>query len=295
MRARDAAARGDWEEALVVYELLHRARPEEPSWGAKVEEARAAIAAAARAEVDRESARRSADALVAATREALVRGDVEEASGLARALAVAGERAGPGVVGPAYAESLAALQGDVAALRARLVAQAVARADSLRAAGRPLASADEAARALRLAPEDPRAHASWEVLESSIGKSAVEAKTLQRRLQALGDVNEASRAFAEGRYTDAARSIEKALAADPQSAEARAWRERISRRLAAPKPELDARVKQLYIRGMEAFTAGDYREALRHWEQILVIDPLNESARRNVLEARERMKAEASR
>jgi len=46
---------------------------------------------------------------------------------------------------------------------------------------------------------------------------------------------------------------------------------------------------------MEAFTAGDYREALRNWEQILVLDPLNENARRNVLEARDRMKAEARR
>jgi DNA-binding SARP family transcriptional activator len=85
------------------------------------------------------------------------------------------------------------------------------------------------------------------------------------------------------------------LIADPRNDEARAWRERIERRLSAPRPELDARVKQLYIKGMEAFTAGDYREALHQWEQILVLDPLNESARRNVLEARERMKAEARR
>jgi cytochrome c-type biogenesis protein CcmH/NrfG len=120
-------------------------------------------------------------------------------------------------------------------------------------------------------------------------------RTLTRRIDALGALGDASRAFAEGRYTDAAKSVEKALASDPQSPEARAWRERIQRRLEAPKPELDARVKQLYIKGMEAFTAGDYREALTQWEQILVLDPLNESARRNVLEARERMKAEARR
>ena len=45
----------------------------------------------------------------------------------------------------------------------------------------------------------------------------------------------------------------------------------------------------------ENIREADYREALKQWEQILVIDPLNESARRNVLEARERMKAEARR
>ena len=69
----------------------------------------------------------------------------------------------------------------------------------------------------------------------------------------------------------------------------------LGRRLSTPKPELDARIKRLYIKGMEAFTAGDYKEELQNWEQILVLDPLNESARRNVLEARERMKSEARR
>ncbi|HET7903747.1 MAG TPA: hypothetical protein VFM17_04220 [Candidatus Eisenbacteria bacterium] len=282
-RAEQAAARGDWEEALVVYELLHRARPEEPFWTSKASEARAAIAANARRAVEAEGTRRAVEALAAGTRDAVARGDVEEASGLARAL------------GAAAPESLASLRGEVDALRGRLLARAIARGDSLRAAGQVLAAVDEAATALRLAPDDPRARALWASLESSLGKTVVEAKTLNRRLDALGLVAEASRAFAEGRYTDAARSVERALAADPKSEEAKAWRERIARRLSAPKPELDARVKQLYIKGMEAFTAGDYKEALRQWEQILVLDPLNESARRNVLEARERMKAEARR
>ncbi|HSQ60302.1 MAG TPA: hypothetical protein VLT84_07700 [Acidobacteriota bacterium] len=282
-RAEQAAARGDWEDALVVYELLHRARPDEPFWTAKTAEARAAIAANARRAVEAEGTRRAVEALAAGTRDAVERGDVEEAAGLARAL------------GAAAPDSLASLQGEVDALRGRLLARAIARGDSLRAAGQVLAAVDEAATALRLAPDDPRARALWTVLETSLGKTVVEAKTLNRRLDALGLVAEASRAFAEGRYTDAARFVDRALTADPKSDEAKAWRERIARRLSAPKPELDARVKQLYIKGMEAFTAGDYREALRQWEQILVLDPLNESARRNVLEARERMKAEAQR
>jgi cytochrome c-type biogenesis protein CcmH/NrfG len=119
--------------------------------------------------------------------------------------------------------------------------------------------------------------------------------SLMRKLEALTAIHTASEAFTEARYTDAQTSIRRALALEPSNAEARAWRDRIERRLATPKTEIDARVKQLYIKGMEAFSSGDYREALRNWEQILVLDPLNESARRNVLEARERMKAEASR
>ena len=294
LRADDAVARGDWEAALVLYEVLHRARPEEKAWETKAAEARSAIAAAARRSLEAEGARQSATALAASIREALVRGDVEEAAGLARVLA----RGGPGSgahTGAASPESVAALQAEVAALQSRLLARSLARADSLRAAGKVLTAVDEAATALRLAPEDPRALELWKSLENTFGKSAVETRTLTRRIDALGSLSEASRAFAEGRYSDAARSVERALASEPQNAEAKAWRERIQRRLSAPKPELDARLKQLYIKGMEAFTAGDYGEALRQWEQILIIDPLNESARRNVLEARERMKAEARR
>jgi tetratricopeptide (TPR) repeat protein len=289
--AESAAARGDWEEALVLYEILHRERPEEASWAARASEARAAIARSAESSVATEGARRTAAALAASVRESLARGDVEEASGLARALALVeagGDKA-------AAAESLTALEAEVATLRSRLLERAVARADSLREAGKILAAVDEAGKAIRLAPDDPRAQTSWKALETSLGKTEVVTRTLTRRIDALGLLSDASRAFAEGRYSDAAKSVEKALATDPQNTEARAWRERIQRRLEAPKPELDARVKQLYIKGMEAFSAGDYREALKQWEQILVLDPLNESARRNVLEARERMKAEARR
>lgn len=293
-RAEDAVAWGDWEAALVLYEVLHRERPEEPAWIAKAAEARDAIAAAARRSLESESARRTATSLAASVREALARGDVEEALGLTRVLSRARPSAAGGA-GAASPESLAALETEVDVVRARLLERALARTDSLRAAGKVLAAVDEAATALRLAPDDPRALAAWQSLESSFGKSAVETRTLTRRIDALGSLSEASRAFAEGRYTDAARSVERALSSDPQSAEAKAWRERIQRRLSAPKPELDARVKHLYIKGMEAFTAGDYREALHQWEQILVLDPLNESARRNVFEARERMKAEARR
>ena len=149
--------------------------------------------------------------------------------------------------------------------------------------------------ALRLKPDDPRARTLWDALQTSLGKSASEAQTLSRKLAALGALNEVARAFAEGRYAEAKAGVERSLALDPTSPEARDWRDRIQRRLTTPKPELDARIKQLYIKGMEAFTAGDYREALRNWEQILLLDPLNESARRNVLEARERMKSEARR
>lgn len=288
--AEAAETRGDWETALVLWEVLARELPNESSYANRADRARQTIASHAKDELAAEGNRRLASTFAALSRDALQRGDIEEAEGLWHAYSGQG-MAATGVP----PESLATLSAELEAGRARATERAVARADSLRAQGLVLEAADEAARALRLSPDDSRAQAVWAALQALVGKSAGQAQALGKKLDALTAIHEASIAFNEGRYDDATAGVKRALAIDPGSPEAREWRDRIQRRLATPKPEVDARVKQLYIKGMEAFTAGDYREALRNWEQILVLDPLNESVRRNVLEARDRMKTEARR
>jgi len=288
--AAEAAERsGDYETALVLWEVILRDMPGDASIRTRSERARAAIAERAKEDLAAESGKRVAATLADLAREALHRGDVEEAAGLTRAIM------GSGTGSARSGDSLALLETRISSARDAAADRAADRADSLRAQGKVLTAAGEAALALRLRPGDPRATALWAALEGSLGKSAAEASVLSRRLEALTAVHEASLAFNEGRYNDAAKAVKRALAVDPTSQEAKAWHERVERRLSTPKPELDSRIKQLYIKGMEAFTAGDYQEALRSWEQILVLDPLNESARRNVLEARERMKSEARR
>jgi len=288
-RAEQAEREGDYEGALILWEILQRQDPGVPEYAARVVRARGIIRAQAERELADAGARRVTGALLSLTRDALRRGDLEEAGGILRGL----ESTAP--AGTSLADTVAALRAEFEKAREVAVAAAVSRADSLRAAGRPVEAADATAYALRLRPGDPRAAAAWAALESSIAKDAIEARTLARRLEALGAIGEGSRAYAEGRYPDAGKAIERALALDPGNEEAKAWQVRIARRLKTPNPEIDERVRTLYIKGMEAFTAGNYREALRNWEQILVLDPLNESARRNVLEARERLKSEARR
>ena len=288
-KADTSESSGDWETALVLWEVLQRADPGEPSYSQRAGRARVEIERNAQAAIASESGRRLRSTLAEMARQALSRGDAEEAAGLLRGISTGGGSDG------ASQDTLAALVRDVAAARDRAAERALSRADSLQARGRLLDAAGQVALALRLKPDDPRARTLWDALQTSLGKSASEAQTLSRKLAALGALNEVARAFAEGRYAEAKAGVERSLALDPTSPEARDWRDRIQRRLTTPKPELDARIKQLYIKGMEAFTAGDYREALRNWEQILLLDPLNESARRNVLEARERMKSEARR
>jgi tetratricopeptide (TPR) repeat protein len=288
-RAEQAEREGDHEGALILWEILQRQDPGVPEYAVRAERARAEIRAQAQRAVADAGAQQLGWALVGLTRDALRRGDLEEAGGVLRGL----EASAP--AGGALADSVAALRSAVDAARETAVRAAVARSDSLQAAGRPIEAADATAYALRLKPGDPRAQAAWAALRAAIARNAAEARTLGRRLEALGAIAEGSRAYAEGRYPDARKAIDRALALDPGNAEAQAWQARIARRLAAPNPEIDARVRTLYIKGMEAFTAGNYREALRNWEQILVLDPLNDSARRNVLEARERLKSEARR
>ena len=289
-KAEEAEARGDWEGALLLWEILMRERPEDKGYAASADRARVAIADRAKRDLDAESSRRVASTITSMTRSAIGRGDLEEAAGIWRGFVRPGQT--PAGIAP---DSVAAVLAEFRVARDRAVRLAVARADSLRRVGRMLDAAETAAYALRLKPEDAEARAVWASLTLLVVKSADTAASLSRKLEALTAVHTASEAFNEGRYVDAQTSIRRALALEPSNVEARAWRDRIERRLSTPKPEIDARVKQLYIKGMEAFSSGDYREALRSWEQILVLDPLNESARRNVLEARERMKAEASR
>jgi tetratricopeptide (TPR) repeat protein len=289
-KAEEAEANGDYEAALLLWEILIRERPDDATFAARAGRARTEIADRAKQDLEVESAKRLASTVTAMTRAALVRGDVEEAAGVWRGFVR------PGVTPPGFvADSVAAIEAEYRAARDRAVARSVARADSLHRVGRVLDAAESAAFALRLNPEDPAALKVWNSLQLIVVKSAETSASLTRKLEALTAIHAASEAFTEARYADAQTSIRRALALEPSNEEARAWRDRIERRLSTPKTEIDARVKQLYIKGMEAFSSGDYREALRNWEQILVLDPLNESARRNVLEARERMKAEASR
>jgi tetratricopeptide (TPR) repeat protein len=287
----EAAEKGqDWEEALVLWQVLERSDPGRPVYTERATRARAEIEHAATDAIQTESARKLAFALADLARQALARGDVAEASGLMQGIST-DAASGLG----AFGDTLLALRRDVASERDRAAARALARADSLQALGKIFDAADQVAIALRLNPDDPEARARWSQMEASLSKSASEVLSLNRKLLALTTLNDVARAYAEGRYQDANEAAQRALTLDPKSTEAKDWSGRIGRRLSTPKPELDARIKQLYIKGMEAFTAGDYREALKNWEQILVLDPLNESARRNVLEARERMKSEARR
>ena len=55
------------------------------------------------------------------------------------------------------------------------------------------------------------------------------------------------------------------------------------------KTEEDA-IRRHYLKGMQFFSKDQYSEAITEWQKILDIDPTNESVRRNIEEAQDRLK-----
>ena len=51
----------------------------------------------------------------------------------------------------------------------------------------------------------------------------------------------------------------------------------------------EADIRRHYLRGMGFYSDNEYTQAILEWEKILAIDPTNESVRRNIKEARERL------
>ena len=49
-------------------------------------------------------------------------------------------------------------------------------------------------------------------------------------------------------------------------------------------------IRRLFLRGMQHFAKDEYQKAIEQWQKILEIDPTNESVKRNIEEAKERLK-----
>jgi cytochrome c-type biogenesis protein CcmH/NrfG len=56
-------------------------------------------------------------------------------------------------------------------------------------------------------------------------------------------------------------------------------------------PKLHDQARRLYIEGMRRFNVGDYAGAIRHWEELMALDPANPAVRMNLEEARARQGA----
>ncbi|HSG27048.1 MAG TPA: tetratricopeptide repeat protein, partial [Candidatus Krumholzibacterium sp.] len=114
-------------------------------------------------------------------------------------------------------------------------------------------------------------------------------RAANRRLITIENFENALRAFSEGRYSDAATLLEQVLQRQPDHQEARDLLSRVRRKMTPLTDAEKEEIRLLYIQGMKHFTQKDYARAIEVWNQILEIDPENESVRKNIDEARQRI------
>jgi tetratricopeptide (TPR) repeat protein len=111
-----------------------------------------------------------------------------------------------------------------------------------------------------------------------------------RKLKAVNLYNKALKEFSQGEYEKTLKDLNELLRLDPNHAEAKNLRIMVKRKLTPLTREEEEQIRRLYLKGMQYFAKDQYREAIAEWEKILKIDPANESVKRNIQEAKERLK-----
>jgi cytochrome c-type biogenesis protein CcmH/NrfG len=102
--------------------------------------------------------------------------------------------------------------------------------------------------------------------------------------------NTALQDYNQGNFEKAQTGLKELLRLQPGHEEA-AHLLALAKRKLTPltKAEEDA-IRRHYLKGMQFFSKDQYNEAVAEWQKILDIDPTNESVRRNIEEARDRLK-----
>jgi tetratricopeptide (TPR) repeat protein len=141
-----------------------------------------------------------------------------------------------------------------------------------------------------LAPDDERADTAIRRIQRKIEGQSQDLRTKSQRLQIVNLYGDALSAYNEGRYETAISNLEEILRLEPSHQEAKTLLARAKRKTTPLTEEEEATIRRLYLNGMQFFAKDQYAEAIAEWEKILSIDPANESVRKNIEEAQERMK-----
>ncbi len=141
-----------------------------------------------------------------------------------------------------------------------------------------------------LSPGDVRAENAIRRIQGKIESQSQDLRTKSQRLQIVNLYGDALKAYNEGRYQTAIDNLEEILRLEPSHQEAKALLARAKRKTTPLTEEEEAAIRRLYLNGMQFFAKDQYAEAIAEWEKILEIDPANESVRKNIEEARERLK-----
>jgi tetratricopeptide (TPR) repeat protein len=139
-------------------------------------------------------------------------------------------------------------------------------------------------------PDDPQAKAAIARIRARIESVSQDYAATQLKLRIVTLYNDALQMYNAGRYQDAMKNLNELLALQPDHSDARKLQALAKRRTTPLTDAEKARIRELYLAGMQHFSKDDYAKAIAEWEKILEIDPTNESVQRSILEARERLR-----
>lgn len=170
-----------------------------------------------------------------------------------------------------------------------LVGSHKAKAHSYEREGRLTEAMGEWSNVKILAPEDPEVDGAMDRIKAKIEAMNKDFEQAARKLKVVGLYNEALTSFDRGAYQEALHRLEQLLRLDPTHREAKNLKTMVERKLKPLTKEEEEKIRRLYLKGMQYFSKDMYAEAIAEWEKILAIDPTNESVKRNIREAKQRI------
>jgi cytochrome c-type biogenesis protein CcmH/NrfG len=141
-----------------------------------------------------------------------------------------------------------------------------------------------------LDPGNRQAKAAVERIRKRIEDQSQNLEQASKKLEIVNLYNDALQAFNQGEYDKAIAGLDKLLALEPGHEEAKNLRAMAIRKITPLTKQEEDEIRKLFLRGMEYFAKDEYAKAIEQWQKILDIDPTNESVKRNIDEAKERLK-----
>jgi tetratricopeptide (TPR) repeat protein len=96
--------------------------------------------------------------------------------------------------------------------------------------------------------------------------------------------------FDQGDKKGAKSQFEAVLKLDPTNADANDYIQRLTGSQSNAKANAE-KVKQLYYQGVDLYVNNKIKDAIKVWQQLLVLDPNHEDARKNIARAQAKLKA----
>jgi len=166
-----------------------------------------------------------------------------------------------------------------------LVTTQTARARDLETARRYTEAIGEWNNIQILDPGSPEAKTAISRIEGVIQSQSDAAK----RLEIVELYQKALTQFNDGNFLGAMTSLTTVLQLEPRHEDAKTLRLMAQRKMTPLTETEEAEIRQHYLRGMRLYSNNEYTDAISEWEKILKIDPTNESVRRNIKEAKDRL------